>query len=100
MEKFGDALWYCFAAVTTIGFGDFSATTFVGRILTVILGIYGIVVTALITSIIVNLYVESTSEDKSKPAEQIEQKEPSAEAQNEVKAPKEDKAEASDNQNQ
>jgi len=100
MEKFGDALWYCFAAVTTIGFGDFSATTFVGRILTVILGIYGIVVTALITSIIVNLYTESTSEDKSKQTEQVEQKEPSPETQNEVKTPEEDKAETSDNQNQ
>ena len=55
----GDALWYCFAIVTTIGFGDFAATTIVGRILSVILGIYGIIVVALITSIIVNFYNES-----------------------------------------
>ena len=55
----GDALWYCFAIVTTIGFGDFAATTIVGRILSVILGIYGIIVVALITSIIVNFYTET-----------------------------------------
>ena len=55
----GDALWYCFAIVTTIGFGDFTATTVVGRILSVILGIYGIIVVALITSIIVNFYTET-----------------------------------------
>ena len=55
----GDALWYCFAIFTTIGFGDFAATTVVGRILSVVLGIYGIIVVALITSIIVNFYNES-----------------------------------------
>ena len=62
MTSFGDALWYCFAIVTTIGFGDFTATTIVGRVLSVVLGIYGIVVVALITSIIVNFYNENRSE--------------------------------------
>ena len=56
--KYTNALWYCFAVVTTIGFGDMTATSTVGRILTVILGVYGIVVVALITSIIVNFYGE------------------------------------------
>lgn len=66
IPTFGDALWYCFAIVTTIGFGDFSAVTVPGRIISVILGIYGIVVVALITSIIVNFYSETknTAEDK------------------------------------
>ena len=53
-----DALWYCFAIVTTIGFGDMVATTLVGRLLSIILGLYGIVVVALITSVIVNFYSE------------------------------------------
>lgn len=44
--------------MTTIGFGDMTATSTIGRILPVILGIYGIVVVALITSIIVNFYGE------------------------------------------
>lgn len=58
-KNVGDAAWYCFAVVTTIGFGDFAAVSVVGRILTVILGMYGIVVVAVITSIIVNFYNET-----------------------------------------
>ena len=59
ISNFGDALWYCFAIVTTIGFGDFAAVTLPGRIISVILGCYGIIVVALITSIIVNFYNET-----------------------------------------
>ena len=58
LTTYGDALWYSFAIVTTIGFGDFTVITPIGRVLSVILGIYGIVVVALITSIIVNFYNE------------------------------------------
>ena len=58
IATFGDGLWYSFAVVTTIGFGDIVATTLIGRIVTVLLGVYGIVVVAVITSIIVNFYTE------------------------------------------
>lgn len=63
MGTLKDSLWYCFAIVTTIGFGDITATTLVGRILSVILGLYGIVVVALITSVIVNYYGEMKREN-------------------------------------
>ena len=58
-----DSLWYCFALVTTIGFGDVTASSLIGRILSVILGVYGIVVVALITSIIVNFYNETKAHE-------------------------------------
>ena len=58
MTNIGDALWYCFAIITTIGFGDFTTVSRFGRILSVILGAYGIIVISLITSIIVNFYEE------------------------------------------
>ena len=63
IATFWDGLWYCFAVVTTIGFGDIAAVSPVGRVLTVILGVYGIVVVALITSIIVNFYGEMKKAD-------------------------------------
>lgn len=60
----GDAWWYCFAVITTIGFGDFTAVTLTGRILTVIVGFYGIIIVSLITSTTV-LYITSEN-NKSK----------------------------------
>ena len=58
MTSYVDSLWYSFSVITTIGFGDVYVTTTFGRILSVILGISGIVVVALFTSLIVNLYNE------------------------------------------
>lgn len=69
---FADALWYCFAVVTTIGFGDFVATTTVGRLITVLLGIYGIIAVAVITSIIVNFYNETSGKKDAKELRNIQ----------------------------
>jgi len=62
IESYSDALWYCFAIITTIGFGDITAVTAIGRIMSVILGIYGIIVVSLVTSVIVNFYTEVNKE--------------------------------------
>ena len=61
---FFDAIWYCFAVVTTIGFGDLAVVSVLSRILSIILGIYGIVVVAVITSVIVNFYNEVRNDKK------------------------------------
>ena len=66
MSYFPNAMWYCFTVVTTIGFGDFAATTLIGRLVTVILGIYGIIVVAVITSIVVNFYNETSGKNDAK----------------------------------
>ncbi len=75
IQNFPDALWYCFAVVTTIGFGDKVALTPVGKILTVILGLYGIVVVAVITSIIVNFYNATVGKQDQKELEEIKDEE-------------------------
>lgn len=76
-DSYTDALWYCFAVVTTIGFGDMTAVSTIGRVLSVILGVYGIIVVALITSIIVNFYGEmkkaGPDDDEEEPAPEAEQ---------------------------
>lgn len=73
--KFTDALWYCFAVVTTIGFGDVTVKDPISRIVSVILGAYGIVVVALITSIIVNFYNETKLINKQEDdEEEVEEK--------------------------
>lgn len=58
IQSYVDALWYSFSVITTIGFGDVYVVTTFGRIISVILGISGIVVVALVTSFIVNFYNE------------------------------------------
>ncbi|MDY6430769.1 MAG: potassium channel family protein [Bacilli bacterium] len=58
MKSYVDGLWYSFSVITTIGFGDVSVVTTLGRILSVILGISGIAVVAVFTSLIVNFYNE------------------------------------------
>ena len=71
MAYFPDAMWYCFAVVTTIGFGDFAATTLIGRLVTVVLGMYGIIVVAVITSIVVNFYNETSGKNDAKELKDI-----------------------------
>lgn len=71
IPRFGDAIWCCYAVVTTISFGDIVAVTPMGRAVSVILGIYGIVVVAVITSIIVNFYNETYGKRDAKEAKQL-----------------------------
>ena len=75
ITNFADGLWYSFAVVTTIGFGDYTAGTPIGRILTVVLGLYGIVVVAVITSIIVNFYNETAGKQDAQEMKEIKNEE-------------------------
>ena len=55
---YGDAIWYSFSVVTTIGFGDYAAATLIGRTLTMILGLDGLIVVALIPGVLVGYYLD------------------------------------------
>ena len=70
ITSYVDGLWYSFAVITTIGFGDVYVTTTFGRILSVILGISGIAVVAVFTSFIVNFYNEMSKKREQKAVEE------------------------------
>jgi len=53
-----EPIWYCFSVITTIGFGDFTAVTVIGRTASIILGLYGVIVLAIIPGIVATYYME------------------------------------------
>ena len=55
---YGDALWFLWAVSTTVGLGDVTAITLVGRITAVLCSIYAVVTTAVITGVIVDYFNE------------------------------------------
>ena len=56
IKTFGDALWFCYAVITTIGFGDILVTTHLARVISVILSIYAVLVIAIVTGVVVNYF--------------------------------------------
>ncbi|MCI8484911.1 MAG: two pore domain potassium channel family protein [Lachnospiraceae bacterium] len=58
IQSFGDGLWYCFVAAATIGFGDIYAVTKIGRLVTVLVSLYGILMAAMVPGVVVSYYME------------------------------------------
>ena len=58
IHNYGDALWFLFESFTTIGYGDMVPVTMIGRLVTVFVSLYGILVVALSTGVIVGYYSE------------------------------------------
>ena len=56
IETYGKALWYCYAVVTTIGFGDLIVHSFISKIISVALSIYAAGVIAIMTAVVVNYF--------------------------------------------
>ena len=58
ISSYGDALWYCYILMATVGFGDFAAVTFIGRILSVLISVYALFVFAMATGVVVNFHAQ------------------------------------------
>lgn len=58
IHRYVDALWYCYAVISTGGFGDIVTVTLIGKICSVLLTIYTIFVVAIVTGVVVNFYTQ------------------------------------------
>ena len=58
INRYGDALWYCYAVISTAGFGDIVAVTLIGKTCSVLLTIYTLIVVAIVTGVVVNFYTQ------------------------------------------
>ena len=64
ITNFGDGLWYAFVTSTTVGYGDLLAVTLFGRLLSVLLTIYGLIFFASLSAVIFNYYTALNSKNK------------------------------------
>lgn len=61
ITNYRDALWYCYSVFSTAGFGDLVAVTILGRILSVLITLYTILIVGLVTGVIVAFYNDMVS---------------------------------------
>nr|BFF12177.1 hypothetical protein GCM10025699_34800 [Microbacterium flavescens] len=62
IETFGDALWWSFVTVTTVGYGDYTPVTAVGRLIAVGLMIGGIALLGIVAATLASWIVERVAE--------------------------------------
>ena len=53
-----EGFYFCFVASTTIGFGDIVPVTLIGRIITIIVSLFGILTVAMVPGVVVAYYTE------------------------------------------
>ncbi len=58
IKGYFDALWFCYEVVSTTGFGELVVATAIGRIASVLLTVYSLLVIAIITGIVTNFYIQ------------------------------------------
>lgn len=62
ITTFGDALWWAFVTITTVGYGDYAPVTTMGRAIAVGLMIGGIALVGIVTATLASWLVEKVSE--------------------------------------
>ncbi len=63
VDNFFDALWFLWAVSTTVGLGDLTAVTIVGRIASMVCSVFAIITTAALTGVIVDFFSEAREQD-------------------------------------
>jgi voltage-gated potassium channel len=56
IHTYGDAIWYCYAVISTAGFGDVVVTTFIPKVLSILLTMVSVMTLAVLTGVVVNQY--------------------------------------------
>ncbi|WP_128894722.1 potassium channel family protein [Longirhabdus pacifica] len=64
-ESYGDALWWSIVTATTVGYGDISPETLVGRMVAVILMVFGIGLIGMVTGSIATYFIGNDSKSDS-----------------------------------
>lgn len=73
IQSFGDALWWAVVSITTVGYGDLTPTTTMGRLIAAGLMIGGIALLGIVTATLASWLVEKVSiEDTKKQAVTVE----------------------------
>lgn len=60
-----ESLYFAFVSGLTIGYGDFAPTTLLARMLAIIIGMFGIMLTGLVAAIAVRALAAATADSKS-----------------------------------
>ena len=58
IHTYGDALWYCYAVISTAGFGDIVVHSLFAKLVSVVVTMYSLLVSAVVTGIYVNFITE------------------------------------------
>lgn len=62
-QTFSDALWWSIVTSTTVGYGDISPTTSIGRVIAVILMVFGIGFIGMLTGTITTFFLKFSNND-------------------------------------
>jgi len=71
IETYGDAIWWAIVTTTTVGYGDISPVTGLGRFIALILMIFGIGLLGMITGSIATFFIGQEKENKNSSVEYI-----------------------------
>ena len=58
VQSLWDGFWFCFVSSTTIGFGDITAVTVIGRLVVIFVTLCGILTVAMVPGVVVAYYTE------------------------------------------